>query len=167
MNWLDIVIIVCVIIGLVKGYIDGIVRQIASVVALILAIILSGSVATWIRNFVNSHFSIGETISAQALSVIYYILAFLIIFSVLAFLANLVTQAIKHTPLNFVNRFLGIFAGVFLWMLCLSILINALSVFDKENIILGKQNLEKSVLYERTKSVFPTVYPYIKEYIKQ
>lgn len=166
MNWLDIVILVCILIGIIKGLFDGLIKQVLSLVALIAAIFLSGTVATLIRNFVNTHFDMGDSISSDILNITYYILAFIIIFSLLVWLASAATKVINYTPLGILNKLFGAVIGAFLWVLCLSILINLVSVFDKENLIISKQTQEKSVFYERVKTVFPLVYPYIKEYIK-
>lgn len=166
MNWLDIVMLVCVLSGIVKGLFDGLIKQVVSLAALALAIVLSGTVATWIRNFVQTHFEISDSISPEVLNIIYYILAFIVIFSLLAWLAAVGTKLINYTPLGIINKLSGAIIGGFLWALCLSILLNLISVFDKQNALISKQTQEKSVYYERVKTVFPFIYPYIKEYIK-
>jgi len=164
MNWLDIVIIVCIIIGVVHGLITGIVKQVISLVALVAAILLSGAVANWIRQWIQPYIQ-GENPDVQ--NVIYYVLAFIIIISIFAVLANLVDKIINFTPAGIINKFFGAFFGMFMWTLCLSILLNILAVFDTESQLISQQVKESSVFYDRVNRLFPTVFPYIQDFFKR
>jgi membrane protein required for colicin V production len=155
------------VIGLIKGLIDGIVKQVISLISLILAIMLSGSVANGIRSFVNSHFNVSDAISAGTLNAAYYVLSFVFIITLFAFLAKFVSKIINYTPVGILNRLLGALFGVFLWVLCLSILFNVVAVFDFTSVMIPKQALAKSVLYDKIREILPSVYPYIKEFFKQ
>jgi membrane protein required for colicin V production len=166
MNWLDIIIVICLIIGIIKGLFDGIVKQLISVISLILAIVLSGSVATWLRKFVNVHFQIENSFSPGTISAIYYVIAFIIIVILFSFLAKFVDKIIHYTPLEIFNRLLGALFGAFMWMLCLSIFFNIAAVFDSKNVLIHKQTTEKSVYYDKVRNILPSVYPYIKEFFK-
>lgn len=167
MNWLDIVLIACIVIGIVKGIIDGLVKQVISLVSLILAIVLSGTVANGLRHFINSHFTTGNTpFSPNIINAIYYILAFVIIVSLFALLAKAVDKIISYTPAGIFNRLFGALFGAFVWILCLSILLNFIAVFDTQSILISKQIKEKSICYNNLRMVFPSVFPYIKEFFK-
>jgi membrane protein required for colicin V production len=166
MNWLDIVIIVCVAAGIIKGLFDGIIKQVISLISLILAIVLSGSIATWIRNFMHTHFQIENSLSPGTLSAVYYILAFVFIITLFAFLAKFVDKIINYTPAGILNRLFGALFGAFMWIICLSILLNILAVFDSKSTVIHKQTQENSIYYDKVRAALPVVYPYIKEFFK-
>jgi membrane protein required for colicin V production len=165
-NWLDITIIICFAIGIIKGLFDGIIKQVISVISLVLAIVLSGSIATWLRKLVNAHFQIENSISAGTVSAIYYVIVFIVIITLFALLSKFVDKIINYTPAGILNRLFGALFGAFMWMLCLSILLNIVAVFDSKNSLISKQTTEKSVYYDKVKKILPSVYPYIKEFFK-
>jgi Uncharacterized membrane protein, required for colicin V production len=166
MFWLDIVLIACLLIGIIKGLIDGLIKQVIALLALILAVFLSGTVATWLRDLANEYLGIGNADSPFVLNAIFYLLAFVIILSVLIFLGKIVSKAINYTPIGPVNKIFGAIFGGFITLLSLSILLNVLAVFDSKSMLITKQTQEKSGYYSKVKDVFPQVYPYVKEFFK-
>jgi membrane protein required for colicin V production len=166
MNWLDIIIVICLVSGIIKGLFDGIIKQLISIISLILAIVLSGSAATWLRKFVNMHFQIESSFSPGTISAIYYIIAFIIIIVLFSLVAKFVDKIINYTPVEIFNRLFGALFGAFMWMLCLSIFLNIVAVFDSKNLLLYKQTTEKSIYYDKVRKILPSVYPYIKEFFK-
>ena len=166
MNWLDIVIWICLGTGLVKGLYDGLIKQLISFISLILAIVFSGMIANILQNLVNRYFHWETSISPNTLSAIYYIFAFILIITAFALLAKLIDKIIKFTPLSMLNRLAGGIFGVLIWLLCLSFALNILSVFDSKATIIHKEMQEKSVTYVPVKAALSVVYPYIKEFFK-
>jgi membrane protein required for colicin V production len=166
MNWLDIVIIICIVTGIIKGLFDGIIKQVISLIALLLAVVLSGSVAAWLHVFMQSHFQIGNSLSAGTLNAIYYLLAFILIITGCAFLAKLVDKLINYTPIGIINRLFGALFGAFMWILCLSILFNILAVFDSKSVVISQEAQKNSTYYNKVRETLPSVYPYIKELFK-
>jgi membrane protein required for colicin V production len=166
MNWLDIVIGICLVAGLVKGLYDGLVKQLISFISLILAIVFSGMVANILRNFVNLHFHWETSISPNTLNAMYYIFAFILIITVFALLAKVIDGIIKFTPMGTLNRLAGGIFGVLMWLLCLSFALNILSVFDSKAMIIHKETQENSITYAPVKMALPVVYPYIREFLK-
>lgn len=166
MGWLDITLIACLALGIIKGLFDGLIKQVIALLALVLAIFLSGTVATWIRNFMNTYLEIGDSISPVILDAIYYLLAFAVILSLLTWFGNVISKAISYTPIGPINKIFGAIFGGFITMLCLSIVINVLTVFDPNSMLITKQTQSKSVYYSKVKAVFPQVYPYVKEFFK-
>ncbi|MDR1631465.1 MAG: CvpA family protein [Dysgonamonadaceae bacterium] len=154
MNWLDVVVWICLGTGLVKGLYDGLIKQLISFIALILAIVFSGMVADVLRSFVDLHIH----------SAIYYIFAFILIITVFALLAKVIDKIIKSTPIGTLNRLAGGIFGVLIWLLCLSFALNILSVFDSQSMVIHKETQEKSATYTPVKMALPIVYPYIKEF---
>jgi Uncharacterized membrane protein, required for colicin V production len=162
MFWLDIVLIICLLIGIIKGLFDGLIKQVVALIALILAIFLSGTVAGRIRDFINEYFEMGDAVSPLILNAVCYLFAFSVILSVLIFLGNLISKAINYTPIGPVNKLFGALFGGFFTLLCLSISLNVLAVFDPNSMLITEQIRENSVYYDKIKVVFSHVYPYVK-----
>jgi len=162
MNWLDFVIIGVVIVGLIKGFSDGLVKQVIALVALIAAIFFAGKIAVVLRGFLLSFFS--SDIPSPLLTGICYLLAFSLIIIGIVLLGKLVDLAVKMTPAKPLNLLLGGLFGVLIWALSLSIVFNVFAVFDSNSKIISKETQEKSILYERTKDIVPSIYPFLKHY---
>ena len=158
MNWLDLVITVCLATGLIKGLKDGFIKQAVSLAALIIAIVFAGQVSVPVRIFWMQHMD-GETVSPQIITALCYIIAFVLIVLVIILLGKLVDVAIKLTPAKPLNMLLGGLFGTFIWTLSLSIVFNLFAVFDSDSTILPQPVQEKSILYHPIKVVLPTVYP--------
>ena len=168
MNWLDIVITVCVIIGIIHGLMKGIVKQVISLVALIAAILLSGAVAGWIRNLLQPYFQGASGLFSPVVqNAIFYILAFVLIIFLFSIVANLVDKVINFTPVGILNKLFGALFGLFMWVICLSILLNFIAVFDSQSTLISKPVKENSIYYDKVKIIFPTICPYINEFIKE
>ena len=168
MNWLDMVIIVCIVIGIIHGLTTGIVKQIISLISLVAAILLSRTVAHWIRQWIQPHLH-GESnwFSPVIQNAVFYILAFILIIVVFAFAAKLIDEILHFTPAGMINRLFGAIFGMSMWVLCLSIVFNFFAVFDSKSRLLTKPLKENSAYYEKVKMIFPTVFPYIKDFFKE
>ena len=167
LNWLDIVILICVIIGIVHGLVTGIVKQVIALVSLAAAVLLSGAVANWMRDWIQPHLQDGKNwFSPDVQNAIYYVIAFILIVSLFAIAAKLVDKIINHTPVGAVNRIFGALFGMFMWVLCLSILLNFFAVFDTQSRIIPKQIKQNSAYYEKVKMIFPAIFPYIKNFFE-
>jgi len=163
MNWLDLVIIICLSIGLIKGLFDGFIKQVVSFLALVVAIFFAGKMAIPMRSFLLNYLS-ADSFSTQILTGICYLLAFALIILIIVFVGKLIDIAIKMTPAKPLNMLLGGVFGFFIWILSLSILLNIFSSFDSHSQVISKQTQEKSVFYLKVKEVVPTVYPFLKRY---
>jgi len=159
MNWLDLIIIVCIAIGLVKGLFDGFVKQAVSFIALIAAIFFAGQLAGWMRSLLQRIDFLGG-LDPGILTAACYILSFSLIIIAIVLLGRIVNVAIKLTPAKYLNHLLGGLFGILIGAVSLSILINVLDAFD----IVPAQMRNQSVLYSSIREVVPTIYPIIKEY---
>jgi membrane protein required for colicin V production len=166
MNWLDIIILICLAIGLVKGLFDGFVKQIVSFLALVVAIFFAGQLADLGRTGLQ-HWDVFSSLSPGILTAVCYILAFSVIVIIIVLLGKVVNIAIKMTPAQLLNRLLGGLFGVLVWLFSLSIVFNLLAAFDPHSTVISEQTQTKSALYSGTKNAVPTIYPFIKEYFKQ
>jgi len=165
MNWLDLAIVVVVAIGLIKGLFDGLIKQVISLVSLIVAIFFAGKAARPLRDILISHDSITHVVSPQVISVICYILVFILIIIVFGWLGNLLNKAIT-SPMSCINYILGGLSGCFLSLLSLSLLFNVLIVFDSNSRILKEQTKNESIFFYGVGKIVPLISPFIKEAIK-
>ena len=162
MNWLDIVIIVCIAAGLIMGLFDGFVKQVVSFIALIAAIFFAGKIAIPMRSFFWN--LAADSISPELLTGLCYLLAFIVIIIAISLVGRLIDVAIKMTPAKPLNMLLGGLFGLFIWVFSLSILFNIFAALDNNSQIISKQTQEKSVFYKQVKEVVPMAYPFIRKY---
>lgn len=165
MNWLDLVIIICIATGLIKGLFDGIIKQVVSLLSLIFAILFAGVLAKPARDFLLKQSYIADSVPDFVITGICYIVAFSIIVLVIYGLGKLVDIAVKVTPAKTLNYLLGGVFGIFMWTLSLSLFFNLLTVFDPNYKLINKQTCKESVLFNGINSVVPTLYPYVKNYL--
>ena len=165
MNWLDLLITVCLAIGLIKGLFDGIVKQVVSIISLAVAIFFAGVVAKPIREFCSKQSFITSTFPDYVITSICYILAFVAIILLLYWAGRLVNTAINVTPAKGINHLLGGALGALKWVLILSLVFILLIVFDPNCKVISKQIQQESVLFRRISSVVPSLYPYVKNYL--
>ena len=165
MNWLDIVILICLATGLIIGIWKGFVEQLFSFIALVAAVFFAGQVAVPLRSFLIEHVT-GKDFSIYILSGICYLLAFVLIILLITVLGKVVSFAIKKTPAKPLNNILGGLFGLFIWTVSLSIFFNLLASFDYNSMLISKQMQAKSTLYSSVKDVVPMVYPKLSDYFK-
>jgi len=161
MSWLDLVIVASFIIGIVHGLSTGIVKQVITLVSFVAAILLSGAVANMLRHWIQPHIHGGNP---DVINVVFYVLAFLIIISIFAVLAKFVDKIINYTPAGFINKALGAIFGMVLWALCLSIVLNFITIFDTQSKIISQTVKEDSVFYDSVKMFFPNIFPFIRDF---
>jgi len=164
---LDTIIIICITIGVVYGLITGIIKQVISLVSLIIAILLSGAVASRIRHGMLMHIPNENLwIPSGIQNALFFIIAFILIIAIFTVAAKVIDKIISYTPVGILNRLFGALFGAFIWVLSLSILLNFMVVFDSESRIITKQAKENSVYYERVVMLFPTIFPYINDFLR-
>jgi len=167
MNWLDIVIIIGIIVGILHGLKTGIVKQVISLISLVAAILLSGALASWIYAWFHPFIHDDNSwLSHGVQFAIYYVIAFIIIISIFALLANLVDKIINFTPVGIINKLFGAVFGLVMWILCISILLNLIALFDTQSQLISPTVKENSVFYDSVKMIFPTIFPYITDFFK-
>lgn len=165
MNWLDIVLLVFIGLSFVKGLFDGLIKQVMALVAVVLAIFLSGTVVAWLSRFVHSHLDVSDSVSPEMLNAAFYILAFVIVVSLLIGAGNVLSKAINVTPIAILDKASGALGGAAIALILSSLILNGIAVFDPASVVLKKEVKTQSVYYEPVKAIFPAIYPPIKDYI--
>jgi membrane protein required for colicin V production len=154
MNWLDIVILCLAGIGLVKGLNDGVIKQVVSLVALIVGIFFCGKVAAWLRVYI-----IGWGFPEQGVTVLSYILGFLLIVGILVLAGEIMHRIIGATPLGLLNHLGGGVMGVLIMILFISLLFNMLDIIDRGSVLISVESKVESHLYFSIKKIIQVIYP--------
>ena len=163
MNWLDLTIVICLGIGLVKGLFDGIIKQVISLISLALAILFSGIAATYLQPTLQNWTFIPQ----EWVYPVCYVISFLLIIFVIGVLGKLLEKIWEMTALGFLNRLAGGMTGILIAMLCLSLLLNFITIFDPDSHSIDKRSKRDSILFESIRMVVPTLYPHIKQKVEQ
>lgn len=165
MNWIDIVILVCVSIGVINGLLKGLIHQVAYLLSLAGGILFAG----WLANPIKSLFLLlpENSIRIEIINVLSYSLAFIIIMLAIVLIGKIVTFAINLTPAKLLNKIAGAVLGGIIWILGLSLLINVVQTFDINSMLIKQDQKKESSLYEPVRKIVPTVYPIIQEYFKK
>lgn len=162
MNWIDIVISVCVLIGVIKGLIDGFITQITALLALAGGILFAGLLAKPIKDL---FLLLPEnSISTGIINGISYVLAFVIIMTVILLLGKAVNIVINFTPAVVINKLAGVLIGACIWLLSLSLILNIIATFDIHSSLITKETKQESHLYEPVKLLVPAIYPLLRGY---
>ncbi|MDR1408623.1 MAG: CvpA family protein [Tannerella sp.] len=154
MNWLDIVLAGLLAVGFVKGCADGFIRQIVMLTALVAAIYLCGAVAVYLREMIRSTGWLPE----QGVTVVSYVLAFVLIVAVITAVGNVLHRIMDVTPLSLLNHLTGgVFALIFT-ILLVSLTLNIIDRTDHDSTLIPYGVKNKSQLYRPVKQAIPLIY---------
>lgn len=163
MNWLDLIIILCIGIGVIKGLFDGFVKQVISLIALVLSVLFAGYLASSLQGFIGGL----ELVPDYLCYPLSYVLSFVLIFGLMGLLGRFLQQAIEWSFLGCMNNLAGGFVGMLISVVGLSLLFNFLIIFDRNSRLIGKQTKRESVLFSSVQQVVPALYPYIKHKVEE
>jgi len=155
MNWLDITLLCLAAIGLIKGLFDGVIKQVVSLIALVVAIFFCGKVAAWLRGYILSL----EWFPEQGVTILSYILGFLLIVGVLLLAGEIVHKAVGVTPLSILNHLAGGLFGFLVMIVFISLLLNLLEIIDRGSVLIPLETKIESRFYNPVKQILPTIYP--------
>jgi len=111
MNWLDILLLLLVGLGFVKGLFDGVVKQVVSLIAFVAAVLFCAEAAAWLRGYVLALGWFPE----NGVTVVSYILGFVLILVLLNLAGYLISRLIDTTPLSILNHLGGgLFGFIFI-----------------------------------------------------
>jgi len=155
MNWLDITLLCLAGIGFLKGLFDGVIKQVVSLIALVLGIFFCGMAAAWLRGYIVSLGWFPE----EAVTIISYVLGFLLIVGILLLAGNIVHRLINVTPLSILNHIAGGLFGLLVMVLFMSLAFNLLEIIDRSSIIINADTKVESRFYYTVKEILPTIFP--------
>lgn len=159
MNWFDVLVGILLLIAFIDGYRKGLIMQLVGLATLVLAAIFGGRLAERILPEIIRLIDISPA-SARVLS---FVLAFALIAIILSLIGRLIQKFVDVVLLSFINRLLGSVVAMATMMLFLSILLNLILVFDKEETVINKRTRQESFFFERVEAVVPAIIPYMKK----
>jgi membrane protein required for colicin V production len=154
MNWLDITLLCLAGIGFTKGLFDGVIKQVVSLAALVIGIFFCAKVAAWLRVYI-----IGWGFPEQGVTVLSYILGFLLIVGILLLAGEVMHRVVGKTPLSILNHLGGGLFGLLLMLLFLSLLFNTLEIVDRGSVLMPRESKVESRFYYPVQQIIPTLYP--------
>ncbi|MDR1344079.1 MAG: CvpA family protein [Tannerellaceae bacterium] len=154
MNWLDITVLCLAGIGFVKGLFDGIIKQVVSLIALIAGIFFCTKVAVWFRGYI-----ISWGFPEHGVTVLSYILGFLLIVGLLLLVGQILHRIIGATPLSVLNHIGGGLFGFLIVLLFTSLLFNLIDIIDSGAILVSTESKVESRFYDPVRLIIPTIYP--------
>lgn len=161
MDWFDIIVFLVLIFALVKGYMSGFVMQVAWLAAFIFAGIFAGQVAGIILPYIqNIH-------SSAYIRPITFIISFILIMIIIILIGSIIHSFIKAIKLNSINKLAGSFLSSIKYLFLISLLVNLILQFDKNEFIFTPEIKEKSVTLKYVEKIAPVVIPYLKEVQQQ
>lgn len=156
MNWLDITLLCLAGIGFVKGLFDGVVKQVVSLIALVAGIFFCAKAAAWVRGYLLQW----DWLPPEGVTILSYVLGFLLIVALLLIAGEIVHRVIGATPLSILNHIAGGFFGLAMMTLFLSLILNILEPIDRGGVLISPQTKVESRLYYSVKEILPTIFPH-------
>lgn len=163
LNWLDITLLCLAGIGFVKGLFDGVVKQVVSLIALVVGIYFCGKAAAWLRGYIISL----DWIPEQAVTVISYLLGFVLIVGILLLVGEIIHRLVDVTPLSIFNHLAGGVFGLAAVALFLSLLLNMMEGIDRTSSLIPAEAKVESRFYYPVKEIIPTIYPRSLFFLKE
>ncbi|MDR1918748.1 MAG: CvpA family protein [Tannerellaceae bacterium] len=154
MNWLDITLLCLAGVGFLKGLFDGIIKQVVSLIALVVGIFFCAKVAAWLRTYI-----IGWGFPEQGVTVLSYILGFLLIVGLLLLAGEIMHRVVGKTPLSLLNHLGGGCFGLLMMALFLSLALNTLEIIDRGSVLIPRESKVESHIYYPIQQIIPTLYP--------
>lgn len=156
MNGLDIAIVCLAGVGIVKGLFDGLIKQVVSLIALAVGILFCGKAALSLQEYL-----IGlDWFPAETVSILSYILGFLLIVGVVVLAGEIVHRVVGATPLSVVNHLFGGVFGLLVMILFISLFFNLLETVDKTSALIPLEVKEASRFYTLITELLPTLLPF-------
>lgn len=155
MGIIDTVLLLCLIPAVIVGIYKGFVRQLIAFLVIYSGISLSlrfsDTVSAWILKYV--------TVSEFWLKVISFVLIFVAVALVLAFMGNLLRKAVNVSMLGWLDRLLGACISVVITVALLSLLVHVVDAFNSTANFISEQTLSQSRLYPLLKDLSASVFP--------
>lgn len=143
MGTIDIIILVCLMPALYFGLKNGLVKQIISFAVIYLGITLalkfSGAVVPLVQQYIHV-----EGFWAKFIA---FVAIFAAVALVLTILGNIIEKAIKAGATGFLNRVLGLFLSLFIFILLTALLVYLADSLNQATGLIPKEKLAESKLY--------------------
>ncbi len=162
MVFFDFVIICLLLYGFIKGIWDGFFVAFASFISLIVGIYVAIKFSYLIKETLANHVSW----SSKTVLIAAFVITVALVVIGISILAKFFTTVADFASLGIINKFAGGIFGVLKMILILSILFNVLQKINTNHIIVKKETLDKSIVYNPIVKVGAFIYPSIEDLFK-
>ena len=162
MNFIDWLIFILVGLGLAKGLLEGLVRQLVSLMGLILGTWVAIHYADVAGVFLKEIHDFPEYVW-KPLS---FFLPFIVILLLGNLLATIIQRLLSEIGLGPLNHVAGAIFGGMKAILLISIALNLLQLFDRNNRIIKETTKDESLSYRPVQKIAPAIFPYLQKYFK-
>ena len=156
MNYLDIIISVCLLYAVIKGFSNGLIKEITSLISLFSGVYVGVNFGEYLEPKVVEIFSTSEDIGV----VLAFCILFLVTLIAVRLLGRLMDSLTKFLALGLISSVLGAVFGLFKAVVFFS----ALFYFIQDHDIISYKAKKKSVLFEPLISAVNFVLPQIKKH---
>lgn len=163
MNYIDIILALLLLFAAINGFRNGFVKELASLAALVLGVWGGIEFSYITTDFLANRLGI-ET---NYLNLISFLVTFVVIVILVHLVANSLSKLIEVAMLGWVNKLTGLVFGFLKTAFILSILLLIFNKIDDDVHILSQKTKSESRLYEPVRTFAPSVFPFIKNWIKE
>ena len=154
MNYIDIIIILLVLLAAFKGFSRGFIKAVLYLISLIAGLYIATNFSVYFEKYLTNNLPEFEDI----ISVISFVLVFLIVFLSLKIAAILISKLAKSFQLGLVNKLLGLLFGGAKALLILSFVLFEINHLESSfGEIIPKKQKEESFLYQPLSELIPTI----------
>jgi len=159
LNWVDIVIAIPVLLGTYCGYQRGILSQMTSWFSWILGFYSGGELSKFIAPFLEKT----AVVNSSYLSIVSFLLSFLLIFWVVRLLNILLARAMYLTWAYSINRFFGALLGLLKSFLYIPLGVFLFSHLNNSLDLIASAPLNNSILFQKVLSLNSFLYDKISQ----
>ena len=156
MNYLDLILIIPLVWAAYKGFTKGLIFSAASLIALVLGIYGAIHFSIFAEAYINEWIEINQ----RYLTLIAFIVTFLVIIIAVHLLAFFLDRIIKAVALGIVNRLAGVIFNLVKVAFILSIILSIINFYDSYNPFIPQEKKEESILYGPVSAFAPSIFPY-------
>ena len=159
MNYLDVIVIICLLYGTVKGFSNGIITEISNIISVFLAIYIAIHFSEEIYPYLNL-----EALKdySNVIPLIAFSLVFIIIIIIVKSIGELVNKITNQLALGLISRLLGAVFG----MIKLLIICVFLFVFANDYEIIDKKTKANAVFFAPMQKISNAIIPAINKHKK-
>lgn len=158
MSWIDILIAMVLLLEIFRGWKNGFASESGAIIGIILGFIVASLSGNTMASFLSPVFNESELWSR----VLAFLLTFLAVFVLILILSKIFEGFLKVFSLDWMNKVAGVVFCFFRGLLVLSVLLTIYQKIDRDNSLIGKNTVNKSLLFSPVKNIAPSLYPSLK-----
>jgi len=158
MNYLDIIISVCILIALVMGFRQGFIRPLFGLLALLLGVFCAYKFSYFAAQYIAEW----TAASKQVVNAAAFAITFIAVLVGVSFVGIFADKIISMVALGWLNRLLGVAMALAKIILILGVTAVILDMFQ----LIPEADIRQSHLYQPVKDIGVMVFPYLKRLVE-